>query len=151
MSTVAISIFWAILTVSPPFVNVPANIVTTNVPGVTNAVVNFTLPPETNSAGLSNVVATPASGSAFPLGTTVVTVVLTDIYGNMATNTFTVTVTEAVSIVPASGGSLTISWTQGVLLQSTNLAGPWTTNTTAVPPFTVLPTNSSMYFKVQVN
>ncbi len=55
----------------------------------------------------------------------------------------------ALSIAPAGEGSLSLSWSQGTLLQTTNLAGPWTTNT--VPsPYTIAPTNSKMYFKVLV-
>ena len=55
-----------------------------------------------------------------------------------------------VSIAPASAGNLNLTWSQGTLLQSTNLAGPWTTNT-APSPCTITPTNSQMFFKVLVN
>jgi len=55
-----------------------------------------------------------------------------------------------VGIAPASAGSLNLTWSQGTLLQSTNLAGPWTTNT-APSPVTIAPTNSQMFFKVLVN
>ncbi len=96
----------AILTVSPPLADVPANIVQNNDPGVCEAVVNFTLPAQTNSAGLSNVVATPASGSEFPVGTTVVTVVVTDVYGDIATNTFNVTVIDTQPPVITSPGNI---------------------------------------------
>jgi hypothetical protein len=48
-----------------------------------------------------------------------------------------------------SGSNLQLSWSQGTLLESTNVAGPWTTNT-APSPFTVSPTNSMMFYRVQV-
>jgi len=48
-------------------------------------------------------------------------------------------------------GSLTLTWSQGTLLQATNLAGPWTTNTTAGSPYTVAPTNAQMFFKIDVH
>jgi hypothetical protein len=55
-----------------------------------------------------------------------------------------------INIVQSSPGSLTLMWPQGKLLQSTKLAGPWTTNT-AASPHTVAPTNSQMYFKLLEN
>jgi len=53
------------------------------------------------------------------------------------------------NLAPAGAGSLTLTWSQGTLLQATNLAGPWSTNT-ASAPYTVAPTNSRMFFRVQV-
>jgi hypothetical protein len=53
------------------------------------------------------------------------------------------------SIAPGNTRSDTLTWTQGILLESTNLAGPWTTNS-ATSPYTVETTNGSMFFKVKV-
>jgi hypothetical protein len=58
-----------------------------------------------------------------------------------------VTVDIAKSSTP---GSLNISWSQGTLLQATNLLGPWTTNA-ATSPYPVSATGTQMYFKVKVN
>jgi hypothetical protein len=44
---------------------------------------------------------------------------------------------------------MNIVWSQGTLLQSTNIIGPWSTNT-ASSPYTVVPTNAQMYFRVLV-
>jgi hypothetical protein len=55
-----------------------------------------------------------------------------------------------ISIARSGPGTLALTWSQGALLQATNLAGPWTTNT-AASPYTVAPTNSQMYFKLLVN
>ena len=52
-------------------------------------------------------------------------------------------------IVRSGAGSNTLYWSQGTLLQSTNLAGPWITNT-AASPCSIAPTNSLMFFKVRV-
>jgi hypothetical protein len=52
-------------------------------------------------------------------------------------------------ISPSGAGSVTLNWSQGTLLQSTNVAGPWTTNT-AASPCSVETTNSMMFYKVQV-
>ena len=48
------------------------------------------------------------------------------------------------------GTNLLLSWSQGFLLQATNVTGPWTTNLTATPPFTVIPTAQRMFYRVQV-
>jgi hypothetical protein len=52
-------------------------------------------------------------------------------------------------IVPSGAGSNTLYWSQGTLLQSTNVVGPWTTNT-AASPYIFAPTNSMMFFRVRV-
>jgi len=52
-------------------------------------------------------------------------------------------------IVPSGAGSNTLYWSQGTLLQSTNVLGPWTTNT-AASPCSVETTNSRMFFRVRV-
>ena len=66
--------------------------------------VNFTLPAQTDNCGVASTNISIPSGSSFPVGTTPVTVVVTDIHGNTATNTFTVTVndTEPPQITPAN-------------------------------------------------
>ncbi|HEY3862639.1 MAG TPA: LamG-like jellyroll fold domain-containing protein [Verrucomicrobiae bacterium] len=55
----------------------------------------------------------------------------------------------SINIAPIGGQQLTLTWSQGSLLQATDLNGPWTTNT-ANSPYTVSATNSHMYFKVRV-
>ncbi len=78
----------------PPSANVPATIVQANDPGMCGAVVNFTLPAQTDNCGIASSNATPSSGSFFPVGNNLVTVVVTDIHGNSATNTFNVVVND---------------------------------------------------------
>jgi hypothetical protein len=41
----------------------------------------------------------------------------------------------------------TLSWAAGTLLQSTNVTGPWATAATA-PPYTIMPTNSQMFYRL---
>jgi len=48
-----------------------------------------------------------------------------------------------------SAGSFELQWSQGTLLQATNLAGPWTTNT-ATSPYTVKPSGPQQFFRVLV-
>src|SRR5208337_4669508 len=47
-----------------------------------------------DNCGSVSVVSTPASGTSFPVGTTVVTNVVTDSHGNQSICTFTVTVND---------------------------------------------------------
>ena len=73
-----------------PVVTCPANITvfTTNTAGT---IVTFT-PTATDNCGVQSVVATPASGSTFPVGTNQVSVTATDIHGNTSQCSFTVVV-----------------------------------------------------------
>ena len=48
-----------------------------------------------------------------------------------------------------SGSNLVLSWPQGMLLQATNMAGPWTTNN-AGSPYTNLPSQPQMFYRVQL-
>ena len=102
---------------TPPSANVPAEVVQANDPGQCGAVVNFTLPMQTDNCGVAGQEATPASGSFFAVGTTPVTLVVTDIHGNSSTNTFHVTVndteppvivTHPITITLDAGGSYTL-------------------------------------------
>jgi hypothetical protein len=52
-------------------------------------------------------------------------------------------------IAPTGTGSVTLTWSQGSLLQATNVAGPWTP-TSAASPYTVGTTNANTFFKVLV-
>jgi beta-galactosidase len=51
-------------------------------------------------------------------------------------------------MAPTGTGSFVLQWFPGGLLQATNLAGPWLTNS-ATSPYQIIPTNSQMYFKLQ--
>jgi hypothetical protein len=50
------------------------------------------------------------------------------------------------------GPNVQITWSAGVLLQATNLTGPWTTNSAAISPYTVTPSgpSGSMFYQVVV-
>jgi len=62
----------------------------------------------------------------------------------------TVVTPVPINIAPSGAGSLTLTWSQGTLLQATNIAGPWSTNA-AGSPYVIAPTNSQMYFKLLEN
>jgi hypothetical protein len=51
--------------------------------------------------------------------------------------------------ISKSGGNLFLNWTYGGLLESTNVTGPWTTNT-ATSPYTVTPTGPRKFYRLQL-
>jgi hypothetical protein len=55
----------------------------------------------------------------------------------------------ALDIAKGGPGEVTLTWSQGTLLQAASLAGPWTTNT-ATSPATIAATNSQLFFKVRL-
>ncbi len=76
-----------------PVISVPSDI-TTEATGPTGAVVAFTVTANDDKDGAVPAVASPASGSVFPLGTTAVGVAASDAAGNTATAEFDVTVVD---------------------------------------------------------
>lgn len=53
----------------------------------------------------------------------------------------------SIALVPV-GSNLQLTWSGGDLLESSSLAGPWTTNLSAVSPYTVAPTNAHRFYRV---
>ncbi len=84
-----------------PVIACPADIVVAAAPGACDGVVNFDVTAADCDPNVT-IVSTPPSGSAFPVGATVVTSIATDGAGNADTCTFAITVT---------GGSGTIAGT----------------------------------------
>lgn len=92
------------LDTTPPVITAPADI-TAEATGPSGAVVTFSASATDLVDGDVPVTADPASGSTFPLGTTTVTLTATDAAGNMATETFDVTVVDTTApdlTVPAN-------------------------------------------------
>ncbi|MCW5517435.1 HYR domain-containing protein [Muriicola sp. Z0-33] len=79
--------------ITAPSIICPGDIVVSNDPGQCGAVVNFTVTASDDRPGLTLVVS-PASGSFFPVGTTMVTATATDLAGNIAQCSFNVTVND---------------------------------------------------------
>ncbi len=77
-----------------PVITCPSNITVTTPVGFCTATVNYTVTATDNCGGAVTIVSTPASGFAFPIGTTTVTSVATDACGNQSTCSFTVTVLD---------------------------------------------------------
>src|SRR6185436_10614223 len=72
----------------PPVASCPANIVASNDPGQCSAVVTFAASVTDNCPGAA-IACVPASGSAFPVGSTTVACIATDAAGNTAACGFT--------------------------------------------------------------
>lgn len=87
----------SIMTINPPpVITQPANInVVSAKPGDMSVVVNYPIPMVTDNCPGVTITYSMASGSTFPLGTTVVTVKATDSGGATSTVTFNVTVWDA--------------------------------------------------------
>jgi len=53
------------------------------------------------------------------------------------------------SITP-SGNNVVVTWSSGTLLESTNITGPWSTNSAATSPFTAPVDSPQKFYRVQV-
>ena len=92
----------------PPSVNCPANIQTGNDPGECGAVVDFEATATDNCSRVT-VVASPSSGSLFPVGETTVEAIAIDSSGNADTCYFLVTVDDVEPPVISCPDSLVVS------------------------------------------
>lgn len=77
-----------------PSIGTPANVTVDNDPGVCTAFVPFIFLNSDNCGVASSTTNAPA-GDIYPIGTTTVTITVTDVNGNIANDTFTVTVNDA--------------------------------------------------------
>lgn len=97
--------------------------------------------------------ATPASGSFFPEGTTIVNAKAIDEDGNEVNCSFRVTVScgeKPKVAITISGGKVVVSWTNAQVLESApSVLGPWTAVQNAASPYTVnTSVSSSSFFRV---
>jgi hypothetical protein len=77
-----------------PVITTPSNISVQAAKKATSAVVTFAVSAHDLVDGNVPAIATPPSGSSFPVGTTTVHVTAQDSHGNMSSKNFTVTVTQ---------------------------------------------------------
>ena len=95
----------------PAIAGTPANITQSNDAGICGAAVSWTAPTGTDNCTVASLTSTHSSGDTFAVGTTTVTYTVTDLAGNTATSSFTVTVTDdeapVISNVPADFTVLT--------------------------------------------
>ena len=115
-----------------PVVTVPADITQTAASGQSTQVVTFTVSATDNVDGAVTATANPPSGTAFPMGTTTVTVTATDAATNEGTNSFTVTVTDGEAPVVTVPADITVPTDPGVATAVVNYAAPTATDNVAV-------------------
>jgi len=147
--------------VTAPVIPVIANVTATTTGGACTANVTFTPTATDGCAGAVTITSVPASGSAFPLGTTTVTVTATDVCGNSSTRQFNVIVSDgqlpAISVQPTnktvctgSNTSFTVTaanavnyqWQQYINGTWTNIAGATTATLSLNGVTTAMNTNS---------
>ncbi len=80
---------------NPVINNCPANIVVSAEPGLCSAVVSWIAPTASDNCSVQSFTSSHNSGTSFATGTTTVTYTATDIKGNTATCSFTVTVNDS--------------------------------------------------------
>lgn len=101
------------VTVTPdataPVITCPANISVNNDPGQCSAVVNFIVTATDACTMSPTIVATPPSGTAFPVGTTTVNATATDALGNSSSCSFTVTVNDVEAPTVTCPANVTVS------------------------------------------
>ena len=90
----------------PPVITCPGDIIVNNAPGQCDAIVDFTPTATDNCAGVT-IASVPASGTVFPVGTTLVTVTATDAGGNTDICTFNVIVNDDEDPVIGCPGDVT--------------------------------------------
>ena len=96
---------------SPAIAGMPSNITQSNDAGICGAAVSWTAPTGTDNCTVASLTSTHDIGDTFAVGTTTVTYTVTDLAGNTATSSFTVTVTDdeapVISNIPADFTVLT--------------------------------------------
>jgi autotransporter-associated beta strand protein len=93
-----------------PEISLPSNI-TVEATGPAGATVNFSTSASDVVSGSVATNNTPASGSVFPLGTTTVTTIASDAAGNVANQTFTVTVVDTTAPTITVSSDMTVEAT----------------------------------------
>ena len=79
---------------NPPAIACPPDLFTNTAAATCARVIHFAAPAVTDNCGVASITFSPASGTAFPLGTNRVTITATDPAGNSNSCSFNVTVTD---------------------------------------------------------
>jgi hypothetical protein len=139
-----------IVDTTPPVINCPTNIIVDTCD--TNAYVTWSLSATDNCSTNITIVSTPPSGTWFARGTTNnVHVVATDACGNTNTCDFLVIVSRPTLALSYNfmGGTVTLTWSDGVLQQAPTIVGPWTDVPLATSPYTTSTSGSYRFFRLR--
>jgi len=131
-----------------PTVTCPANINLPNTPGVCGRVITYSTPTTENCPGAVLQQTTGlASGSTFPIGTTINTFIITDASGNSSSCSFTITITDNELPTISCPANTTVNTDVGVcgilisyvVSGDDNCPGETITQTTGLPSGSVFP------------
>ncbi|MDX1652416.1 MAG: HYR domain-containing protein [Brumimicrobium sp.] len=122
----------------PVIVNLPSNINVNTDPGSCSAVVNWIAPTVTDNCAAPSISQTGglASGSIFPLGTTIIEYTATDGSGNTSVGTFTVTVTDNENPTITAPSNVTVSTDNNCTATGVALGAPTTNDNCGVASVT---------------
>ena len=109
-----------------PAISCPPDITVSNDPGVCGAVVNYLAPTGTDNCpgATTTLIAGQASGTLFPVGTTIVTYEVTDAAGNSVTCSFNVIVNDTELPIIACPGNINVFNDPGVCGANVNYIPP---------------------------
>ncbi|HRI26987.1 MAG TPA: HYR domain-containing protein [Chitinophagales bacterium] len=116
-----------------PTVSCPANITQAAAAGTCSAVVNWAAPTGADNCGLSGITTSIPSGSSFNVGTTTVVATATDVNGNTATCSFTVTITDSTPPSITCPANITQPATAGQCSAAVTWANPTATDNCGTP------------------
>ncbi len=119
--------------VEAPVITCPADVVIGTESGLATAVVNFSVTATDNSGFAPMLTYSKNFGTEFPLGTTTVAVVATDLNGNSSQCSFTVTVVDDDAPQIACPTDLTVNTDPGLATAVVNFAAT-ATDTSGTPP-----------------
>lgn len=96
--------------VLPAIAGTPGNITVNASAGLCTAPATWTAPTASDECGIQTFTGSAASGDLFPVGATTVTYTATDIHGNVATSTFTVTVVDnQLPVISGTPANITVT------------------------------------------
>ena len=117
-----------------PVITAPANINTTLTAGCTKTGINLGTPVTSDNCTIASV--TNDAPTAFPVGTTTVTWIVTDASGNTATATQTVTVTDAINPTITAPSNITVNANSSCVAFNVALGTPVTADNCTVASVT---------------
>ncbi len=148
------NITFAVIDPSPVVITCPTNLIV-NCTSSDGAIVNFSVSAHTTYDPNVTVVSTPASGSVFPIGTTVVNSVATSLAGQSSKCSFTVTVrcetnTNVRINAARSKDGLVMTWSGTATLEFTpDLNTKWSSVTNGVNTYTAPVTGKAGYYRLR--
>ena len=122
---------------TPPAITCPANVTVPTSPNLCNATVSYPAPAVSdNCSGVGTPTCSPASGSVFQKGTSTVTCSVSDMAGNMASCTFTVTVNDTQNPTITCPANITVSTANAC--EVVNYPAPAVSDNCPLPPNSVV-------------